>query len=103
MLRAREPDLKVDGELQADAAVSLLVGQSKAPGSQVAGRQHAHISETWPRATSGYKLLERLGGAAAIGPFLQGLAKPANDLSRGCSTEDIFSVAVVTALQSETA
>jgi phosphate acetyltransferase len=103
MLKAREPDLKVDGELQADAAVSEMVGQSKAPGSRVAGRANTLIFPNLASANIGYKLLERLGGAAAIGPFLQGLAKPANDLSRGCSAEDIFNVAVVTALQSETA
>lgn len=101
IIQARAPELNVDGELQADAAVSAVVGRLKAPGSAVAGRANTLIFPNLGSANIAYKLVERLGGAMAIGPFLQGLAKPANDLSRGCSVEDVFNVAVVTALQSE--
>jgi phosphate acetyltransferase len=101
ILKARAPELNADGELQADAAVDAIVGKSKAPGSKVAGCANTLVFPTLEAANIGYKLVERLGGAMAIGPFMQGLAKPANDLSRGCSAEDIYNVAVVTALQSE--
>ena len=99
IIRQRAPDLHVDGELQADAALASAVGRSKAPGSTVAGRANTLIFPNLASGNIGYKLVERLGDAVAIGPFLQGLAKPANDLSRGCSTEDVFNAAVVTAIQ----
>lgn len=101
IVRQRAPDLHVDGELQADAALMESVGQSKSPGSTVAGHSNTLVFPDLMSANIAYKLVERLGGAAAIGPFLQGLAKPANDLSRGCSEEDVYSVSIVTALQAE--
>ncbi len=99
IVEARRPDLHIDGELQLDAAIVDAIGRSKAPGSTVAGRANTLIYPDVGSANIGVKLVERLGGAINTGPLFQGFQKPANDLSRGCSAEDIYRLGVLTALQ----
>ena len=99
LARELDPALKIDGELQADAALVPSVGQKKAPGSDIAGKANVLIAPNLEVGNIGYKLVQRLGNADAIGPILQGIARPVNDLSRGCSVDDIYKMIAITACQ----
>jgi len=97
--RQMKPDMQIDGELQADAALLPSVGGKKAPGSTVAGKANVLIFPNLDAGNIGYKLVERIAEAEAVGPIIQGLAKPVDDLSRGCSVDDIVNVTAITAVQ----
>ena len=99
IVQSKSPEIKIEGELQFDAAISPEIAKLKAKGSLIAGRANVMIFPNLDAGNIGYKITQRLGGAQAIGPILQGLAKPANDLSRGCSADDVTQMIAVTALQ----
>ncbi len=103
IVKERHPELQVDGELQADAALVPSVGQRKAPGSDVAGKANVLIFPNLEVGNISYKLVQRLGNAIAIGPILQGIARPVNDLSRGCSVDDIYYMIAITSCQAQAA
>lgn len=97
------PQLQLDGELQADAALVPAVGEKKAPGSSIAGHANVLVAPNLEVGNIGYKLVQRLGNAIAIGPILQGIARPVNDLSRGCSVDDVYYMVAITACQAQDA
>lgn len=99
LAKAKAPDMQIDGELQADAALVASVGEKKAPGSTIAGHANVLVFPTLEVGNIAYKLVQRLAGAEAIGPVLQGIAAPINDLSRGCSVSDIVKMIAITANQ----
>ena len=101
LVRSRRPDLPVDGPLQYDAAVDASVAEAKLPGSSVAGRATVFVFPDLNTGNNTYKAVQRSAGAVAIGPVLQGLAKPVNDLSRGATVRDIVNTVAITAIQAQ--
>ena len=101
LVKEKEPSLQVDGELQLDAAIVKEIGEKKAPGSTVAGHANTLIFPDLNAGNIGYKLVQRLAKAEAYGPLCQGIAKPVNDLSRGCSSDDIVGVVAITSVQAQ--
>ena len=99
LAKEMDPELKIDGELQADAALVPSVGEKKAPGSEIAGKANVLVYPCLEVGNISYTMVQRLGGAEAIGPVLQGIARPVNDLSRGCSVDDIYKLVAITACQ----
>ena len=101
IVKSKRPDLKVEGPIQYDAAVDPEVGRKKLPDSEVAGQASVLIFPDLNTGNNTYKAVQRETGALAIGPMLQGLNKPINDLSRGCTVEDIFNTVIITAIQAQ--
>ena len=101
IVRKRRPDLKVEGPIQYDAAVDIVVGKTKMPNSEVAGQANVFIFPDLNTGNNTYKAVQRETKALAIGPIIQGLNKPVNDLSRGCTINDIFNTVIVTAIQAQ--
>jgi phosphate acetyltransferase len=101
IVKQRRPDLKVEGPIQYDAAVDPIVGKQKMPGSEVAGQASVLVFPDLNTGNNTYKAVQRETGALAIGPMLQGLNKPINDLSRGCTIDDVYNTVIITAIQAQ--